>query len=234
MVNNQVILITGTRKGIGRYLVEHFVNSGFDVIGCSRKPVDYEFKNYRHFCLDISDEAKVKQMFAEIRKTYNRLDVLVNNAGIISTNYALLTPLQTVQNVFATNFVGTFLSCREAAKIMQKNRYGRIVNISTISVCVSPPGTSIYSASKAAVEQFSKVLAKEVTSFGITSNTLSLSFVKESGMAEKMSKKIIEETLEKTISKSWLSINDIANAIDFLISPNSSKVTGQTIYLGGV
>lgn len=233
-MDNQVVLITGTRKGIGRHLAEHFVNQGFEVIGCSRSPVDYEFKNYRHFCLDVSDEVKVKQMFVEIRKTYNRLDVLINNAGVTSTNYASLTPRQTVQDIFSTNFIGTFLFCRESAKIMQRNRYGRIVNISTVSVPLSPAGTSIYSASKAAVEQFSKVLAREVVSLGITINTLSLSFVEKSGMVEGISDNAIKETLEKTILKSWLNINDVTNAVDFFISPKSNMVTCQTLYLGGV
>ena len=117
MNNNEVMLITGTRKGIGKYLVEYYVEKDFYVIGCSRSPVDYEFDRYEHFCLDVSDEDRVKKMFAQIRKSYKRLDVLINNAGLASMNHTLLTPLKTVQKLLNTNFIGTFLFCREAARI---------------------------------------------------------------------------------------------------------------------
>jgi len=127
------MLITGTRKGIGKYLVEYYTQKGYLVIGCSRQEVDYDIDNYRHFVLDVSDEMSVKQMFMEIRKTYKKLDVLINNAGIASMNHILLTPLQTVKDIFNTNFVGTFLFCREAAKLMQRHNYGRIVNFITIA-----------------------------------------------------------------------------------------------------
>ena len=234
MSNQCTIVITGTSKGIGRYLAEYYAKKGFQVIGCSRRMVDYESKNYRHFCLDISDEAKVKEMFIEIGKTYKRLDALINNAGIMHMNYALLTPLQTVQKTLNTNFIGTFLCCREAVKLMQKNRHGRIINISTIAVPLSPVGSSSYSASKAAVEQFSKVLAREVASYGITVNTLALSIVKQSGMAGEIDQKAAREALAHTILKSPLDLQDIAHAADFLISSESAVITGQTLCLGGI
>lgn len=234
MDNNQVIVITGTRKGIGRYLVEYYVDKGFQVIGCSRGTVNYGFENYQHFYLDVSDEEKVKKMFSEIRKTHKRVDVLINNAGIALMSYVLLTPLQAVQNMLNTNFIGSFLFCREAVKIMQGNCFGRIVNISTVAVPLSPIGTSIYSASKSAVEQFSRVLAKEVASYGITVNTLELSFVKGSGMTDEISKKAIKEVLAQTVSKLWLDFKDVAHTIDFLISLGSDRVTGQTFCLGGI
>lgn len=234
MDKKEVILITGSSRSIGRYLVEYFAKKGFQVIGCSRSPVDYEFENYKHFCLDVSDETKVKQMFSEVRKTYNRLDILINNAGIMSANYALLTPLQTVKNILDANFIGTFLFCREAVKLMQKNQYGRIINISSIAVQLVLAGSSIYSASKAAVEQFSKVLAKEVAPYNITVNILGLSLVGNSGMAKDMSERAIKQTLEHTASKSQLDFDDIIHAVDFFISPKSSTVTGQILHLSGL
>ena len=90
MNEKQVIIITGTRKGIGKYLAEYYVEKGFQVIGCSRTTIDYELENYQHYCLDVAEEGEVKQMFAEINKTYKRLDVLINNAGISSMNHILL------------------------------------------------------------------------------------------------------------------------------------------------
>jgi len=234
MSDQQVMVITGTRKGIGKYIVEHYVRNGYQVVGCSRQPVNYHYKTYRHFSLDVSDEIEVKQMLSEIYKSYKRLDILINNAGIAAMNYVLLTPLATVQDILNTNFIGTFLFCREAAKIMQKNRYGRIVNISSIDVPLGTVGGSIYSSSKAAVEQFSRVLSKEFASYGITVNILALSLVKDSGMVAIMSEKAIKETLQRTHLKSWLNFEDVGHALDFFISPKSNMVTGQTLCLGGV
>ena len=228
------MIITGTRKGIGNYLAEYYTHKGFYIIGCSRDDINFELDNYQHYCLDISDEPSVKKMFAEIRKKYGRLDILINNAGIASMNHVLLTPLKEVQDILNTNFVGTFLCCREAVKLMKRNKYGRIVNISSIHVPLATVGTSIYGASKASIEQFSRVLAREVFQFGININLLALSVVKSSGMAEDLSDDIILKILERTISKTQLNFKDVSNAIDFLISPKSSMVTNQTLYLGGV
>ena len=84
MAENNVVLITGTRKGIGRALVEHYLSKGCRVFGCSRSPFGGELPNYRHYCLDVADEPAVKKMFSEIKKLEGRLDVLVNNAGVAS------------------------------------------------------------------------------------------------------------------------------------------------------
>ena len=234
MSDKSVMVITGTRKGIGKYLAKYYVEKGFQVVGCSRGKIDFELDNYQHFCLDVSDEPVVKKMFSEVRKTYGRLDVLINNAGIASMNYVLLTSLEEVQDILNTNFVGTFLFCREAVKLMKRNKYGRIVNVSSIHVPLCTVGTSIYGASKAAIEQFSKVLAQEVFQFGITINVLSLSVVKNSGMAESLPNETIPKILERTISKSQLDFKDVAHAVDFFISERSKVVTNQTLYLGGV
>ena len=172
-------------------------------------------------------------MFSEIGKAYKHLDVLINNAGQAVMNYAVLTPLKTVKDIMETNFIGAFLCCREAIKLMQKSRSGRIVNLSSISVPMGPAGTSIYSASKAAVEQFSKVLAKEVAAFGITVNTLCLSLVKDGGMAGQIDDKAIRQLVDQGgLSKSWLSLEDITHAIDALISKEKIE-TGQVLNVGG-
>jgi len=121
MNNPPSMLITGTSKGIGKYLVEYYISKGFNVIGCSRREVDNDTKNYQHFCLDVTGGNKIKTLFREIRKKYGHLDMLINNAGIASMNHALLTPQKTVTKILNTNVVGTFLFCREEAKLMNKN-----------------------------------------------------------------------------------------------------------------
>ena len=116
------ILITGNRKGIGRYLTTVFLERGFTVFGCSRTKSDLINPNYKHFILDVSNENQVKLMFKEIRLDGNGLDIVINNAGVASMNHTILTPLSTVTKLMQTNFNGTFLVSREAVKLMQKKR----------------------------------------------------------------------------------------------------------------
>ena len=116
------MIITGTRKGIGKYLAEYYVKKGFQVIGCSRSQIDFELDNYQHFCLDVCDEPTVKKMFSNVRKTYGCLDVLINNAGVnLSLAPMLLVPYKSALKTFEINLLGTFLMSREAVKMMMKN-----------------------------------------------------------------------------------------------------------------
>jgi 3-oxoacyl-[acyl-carrier protein] reductase len=231
--NHQVVLITGTRKGIGRHLVQYYADQGYRVVGCSRGEVDYKLENYRHFCLDVSDEKKVKKMFVEIRKTYNQLDILINNAGIASMNHVLLTPLKTVTNIFNTNVVGTFLLCREAAKLMSKKKYGRIVNFSTVATPLKLEGEAVYAASKAAILSLTQILARELADFGITVNSVGPTPV-ETDLIRSVPKDKIDRLLARQAIPRFGTFKDITNVIDFFIQKNSDFVTGQNIYLGGV
>src|SRR5438034_4893404 len=171
-MDTPVTLITGTRKGIGRHLAEHYVRCGHRVVGCSRGEVDWAAEGNAHYIADVSDEPAVKRIFADVRRKYGRLDHLVNNAGIASMNHSLLTPLSTVNAVLDTNVVGTFLFCREAAKLMKLAGYGRIVNVTTVAVPLKLEGEAIYVASKAAVVSLTEVLARELAGFGITVNAV--------------------------------------------------------------
>ena len=233
MIDKPVMIITGTRIGIGKNLAEYYTQNGFIVIGCSRGNIDFELNNYEHYCLDVSDESLVKKMFKEIRKKYGRLDVLINNAGVASENHVLLTPLKEAHDSLNTNFIGTFIFCRESVKLMKIKQHGRIINISSIHVPLALAGTSIYSSSKAAIEQFSRVLAREVFRFGITINILSLSVVRDTGMEIALTEEIKRKILNQTISKDQLNIYDVIHAVNFLIDEKSKMVSNQTLCLGG-
>jgi len=233
MSDKQVMVITGTSKGIGRYLSEYYVRTGFIVIGCSRGPVDYELDNYTHFCLNVDNEKKVKQIFGEIRKNYGRVDILVNNAGIASMNHLLLTPVKTVEKILDTNVVGTFLLCREAAKLMQVKKYGRIVNFATVATPLKLEGEAIYAASKAAVVSLTEVLARELSEFGITVNAVGPTPIM-TDLIRSVPKGKLDALVARQAIKRFGEFRDVSNVIDFFIDPDSDFITGQTIYLGGV
>lgn len=229
----RVTLITGTRKGIGQFLAGHYVRCGHQVIGCSRGKPDWSLAGYRHFELDVADEKAVCAMFSTIRREYGRVDHLINNAGIASMNHSLLTPLSTVRNVLSTNVVGTFLLCREAAKIMQQFKWGRIVNFTTVAVPLRLEGESAYVASKAAVLSLTQVLARELAPFGITVNAIGPTPV-ETDLIHAVPKAKIDALIERQALKRMGTFADVANTVDFFIRPESDFVTGQVIYLGGV
>lgn len=229
----QVILITGTRKGIGKYLAHYYAEKGYQVIGCSRREVDYKLDNYRHFCLDVSDEREVKRMFVEIRRVYKRMDVLINNAGIASMNHILLTPLKTVQEVFETNFFGAFLFCREAAKLMQRHHCGRIVNFTTVAVPLKLEGEAIYASSKAAIISLTQIMARELAEYNITVNAVGPTPLK-TDLIRSIPKEKVNDLIQRQAIRRFGEFRDISNVIDFLLKPESDFVTGQVIFLGGI
>ncbi len=146
MSDHKRIVITGTRKGIGLFLAETFLERGWQVAGCSRGPSDLTHENYHHYELDVADEKAVSKMMQDVRRKLGGVDALLNNAGIASMNHALLTPASTVERVFATNVFGTFLFCREAAKLMSRGKFGRIVNFATVATPLKLEGEAVYAA----------------------------------------------------------------------------------------
>jgi 3-oxoacyl-[acyl-carrier protein] reductase len=233
VTDREVVLVTGTRTGIGKALVDHFLCRGAIVEGCSRGALDWTAEGYQHHQADVGDEDGVRRMLASIRQRWGRLDVAINNAGIASMNHTLLTPASAVDRIMATNFRGTFLVCREAAKVMRRREYGRIVNVTTVAVPLHLAGEAVYAASKSAVETFTKVLAREVAEFGITCNAVGPSPI-ETDLIRNVPKAKIDELVAGLAIKRLGRLEDVLNVVDFFVRPESSAVTGQIIYLGGV
>jgi len=228
-----VTLITGSRKGIGRFLAEYFLEKGHGVYGCSRQPMNAPLAGYTHIEADVTDESQVRAVVSAVRKATGRIDNLINNAGIASMNHSMLTPFSTVNSVLQTNVVGTFLFCREAAKVMQMARYGRIVNFSSVAVPLRLEGEAAYAASKAAVGTLTEVLAREYGPLGITVNAVGPTPV-ETDLIRSVPKDKIDGIVAQQAVQRLGTFEDVANVVDFFVSPASGFVTGQTIYLGGV
>ena len=231
-INNKII-ITGTSKGIGNYLANYYLDAGYIVFGCSRSSLNINSKNYYHFNLDISNERDVKEMFKKIRVDHGGVDILINNAGIASMNHSLLTNIETVNKIFSTNVTGTFLFCREAAKLMQRKRYGRIINFVTVAVPLNLEGEAVYASSKAAVSSLTKILANELSSYNITVNAIGPTPI-ETDLILSVPRDKIQNIINQQAIKRFGTFEDTSNVIDFFINDKSDFITGQIIYLGGI
>lgn len=226
-------IITGTRKGLGKGLAEYYLAKGCMVAGCSRGKSTIEHKNYLHFELDVADEKAVVSMVRNVKKEFGTVDVLLNNAGIAAMNHILTTPYDNAHAVFNTNFFGTFLFSREVAKVMMRQKNGSIVNYTTVAVPLNLEGEAVYAASKAAIENFTQVSAKELGQFGIRVNAIGPTPVK-TDLVRNVPEKKLQKLLEQQAIKRFGEFEDVVNVVEFLNSNKSNFVTGQTIYLGGV
>jgi 3-oxoacyl-[acyl-carrier protein] reductase len=229
-----VVLITGTSRGIGNHLARHFLDGGSRVVGCSRGDFpDLEHERYAHRVVDVRSEPDVVELFGFIRTTYGRLDVAINNAALNPTlSLVALTPATAATDTLAANVLGPFLVCREAVKLMARRKFGRIVNLGSMATRHEVRGEALYTASKAALNAFTRVLAKEVAAQGITCNVVAPSAV-ETELSAAVDRDALREVLARNAIPELGSEADVAAAIDWLIKPESSAVTGQIVYLGG-
>ncbi len=232
-VMNRTMIITGTRKGIGKGLAEHYIRQDWFVAGCSRKGPSIEHDRYSHYSLDVADESAVVAMVRDVARKREELNAVINNAGIASMNHLLLTPYETAKNIFKTNFFGAFLFCREAAKVMTRQKKGRIVNFTTVAAPLRLEGEALYAASKAALENLTQVLAFEMAPYGVTVNA-----VGPAPVATDLIKNVPPEKIETLLARQAFprlgTVEDVANVTDFYLHERSGGITGQIIYLGGV
>lgn len=227
------ILITGSSKGLGKFMVEHFLNLGYQVIGCARTQSPIEHCNYQHHLVDVSSERQTSALFLQIKKSFGKLDVLVNNAGIARMNAFALTPIQSMQEIMDVNYTGTFICTQKAIRLLRKSEHPRVINITTVAVPMNLQGEAAYAASKSAVETLTRITAKELSAFNITCNAIGPSPIATDlirGVSQdKIAKLVSQQSIQKMAHP-----DDVTNVLDFYINPKSNMITGQIIYLGGI
>ena len=227
-----VMLITGTSGGIGLGIAQYFVGKDYLVEGCSRSKAAFEAPNYEHAQVDVRNESRVSSWVRGIKRKHGRIDVVVNNAGLSPAAIpALMTSGDVLEDVFRTNAIGTYLVSREAALRMSQRRYGRIINVSSMAVGLHEEGTAAYSASKNAIVEFTRIMAKELAPLGITCNVIAPSMIKTKAV-DAIGEEVISRALNKLTIKRTVTIEEICHVLKFLINPLGGIITGQVIYMG--
>ena len=242
MLNDKVILVTGASRGIGRATALIAAENHAKVIVNYNKSEEkaaelIEYINGRGLHAemikaDVSNEEEVKEMFKTIRDRYSRLDVLINNAGIMEDGLLVLTKTELFDHTIDANCKGTFLCSRYASKMMIKQKSGKIINVSSIVGICGSRGQSVYSGSKSFIVGFTKSIAKELGNFNITVNAVAPGFIETD-----LTKEYNEELRQKMKSNIALGrlgkTEDVAKVILFLSSDLGNYVSGQIIGVDG-
>ena len=229
------ILITGASRGIGRDIALNSKEKGYKVLGTSttNEGVSSLKENGIHgLQLDLNDKKSVESFNGLLTQEHPDIAVLVNNAGITRDNIVLRMSEEEWTDVLNVNLNGAFKVTKTVLKFMLKKRWGRILNITSTSASTGNRGQANYAAAKAGIEAFSKSLAKEVGSRGITVNAIAPGYI-QTDMTEVISENVKKEILSQIPLSRFGKPEEISQLVDFLISDEASYITGQTIHING-
>ncbi len=241
-LSNLKAVVTGGSRGIGRATAIALAECGADVAILyahnfeaaeeTRKLIESYNKRGLALKCNVSNEEDVSKTIDYIAKEFGKIDILVNNAGITRDSLIMRMSEEDWDRVLNTNLKGSFLTTKHVLKYMIKNRFGRIVNISSIVGITGNLGQANYVSSKAGLIGFTKVIAEEYSSRNITANAVAPGFI-ETDMTKKLSGRVKEQFLKKVLKKAPGKPEDVANAVVFLVSPLASYITGATIIVDG-
>jgi 3-oxoacyl-[acyl-carrier protein] reductase len=240
-LTGQIALVTGASRGIGRAIAVGLGACGASIAGVARtlEGLNATLHAIREaggtaegYAVDVSRSEDVQRTVEEIETKFGKIHILVNNAGITRDGLVLRMEDSAWQDVIDTNLKGTFLFCRSVGACMMRARYGRIINISSVSGLMGNPGQANYSASKAGIIGFSKTIARELASRNITVNVVAPGFI-TTDMTDVLPEKIKTEVKERVPLRRLGTPEDIADLVRYLASPGASYLTGQVIAVDG-
>jgi 3-oxoacyl-[acyl-carrier protein] reductase len=227
------ILISGISRGLGELLARHYSNDNL-VFGLSRSGTDQLKDNILNYKCDISDSGQVEKTITRIIKDFEHIDVLINNSGVLHASPIVLTSNQAIKSMISVNLEGLIYTSKVVFRHMLKQKYGRIINITSMASNLLLKGDSVYAATKAGVEAFGKVLNKEGHPYGITVNTIGLTAMLETGMLEQIMKRNPEGIKQLIPHLEYADLTSITTTIDYLVKDESFDIGGQTVFLGGI
>lgn len=224
-----LMMITGTSRGIGQAAARHFAAEGYTVIGCSRSNAGFEHPNYRHYAVDLIDEDATRAFVRSVKREFKRIDILVANVGLVDSSLFLaVTSADLYQKFLDTNLTSAFYICREVSKLMIAQQYGRIVTVSSIMATIHQPGTSIYSATKAALTEMTKVMARELAASNITCNVVAACLI-DTESSSALSEEARQSLLQQQTIKRPATVEEFCHAVAYLATPQCAYLTGQVI-----
>ena len=226
----QTLVVTGSSRGLGRFVAEQAMAAGYRVVGLARSPASGAAFDSR--ACDVSDPQQVESTLHDLRRDESVV-ALVNTAGIASMNLVLTTPVETMAKIISTNLLGTIYCCQTIGRILARNKFGRIVNFSTIAVPLALEGEAVYSASKAGVEAFSRVFAREMAGHGVTVNTIAPGPI-DTRLIANLDERKIRALVERQIVRRQGTPEDVWNIVKLLLSKEAGMVTGEVVHVGGI
>lgn len=224
-----MIIVTGASRGLGRSVAERLIESGEEVLGISRDTKSLPFEAVAG---DVADHNTLKSIAQKLRKEKRVLEGVVNAAGIASMNLAVTTPPRMTQKLIQTNLVGTIHCCQVFAPLMIRRKKGSIINFSTIAVALGLKGESIYAASKAGVEGFSRAFAREMADFNIRVNCVAPGPIR-TDLLKGVSEEQIETIVSQQVLPKVFEPGDVSDLCQFLLGPSSASLSGQVLHVGG-
>ncbi len=237
-MDKKLAIVTGASRGIGRAIAEKLVADGFFVVGTATSAngaaaiSEYLGDNGKGYELNVADAASIQAFIDSITDSYGTPAVLVNNAGITRDNLLMRMKDEEWDDIINTNLTSIFRMSKAVLRGMMKARYGRIINISSVVGSTGNAGQTNYAAAKAGMVGFSKSMAKEVGSRGITVNTVAPGFI-DTDMTKELSDDIKNALLGSIALGRLGEPAEIAHAVSFLASEHASYITGETLHVNG-
>jgi 3-oxoacyl-[acyl-carrier protein] reductase len=225
-----MIVVTGASKGLGRAICERLQSKNRDVFGIARDVSDLPFPA---ISCDVSSYREVKTVVQQLKKEGIRIDALINAAGIASMNLAVTTPPEVSQRIIQTNLLGTIFCCQIIAPLLIRNKMGCIINFSTIAVALGLKGESVYAASKAGVEGFTRSFAREMADFNVNVNCIAPGPI-ETNLLKGVTESQIAKIVAQQIIPKQYTPEVICDLVELLMDSRSSSLSGQILHVGGV
>ena len=235
MTEKKTALVTGASRGIGNAIAVELKNNGFDVIGTATSESGSDGLDrlgIEGYVLDLNSSESLESFWSLIEQNEKSISVLINNAGITRDNIILRMTDEEWSDIMNVHLNGAFQLCKRSLKMMLKNKWGRVINISSASASIGNRGQSNYAAAKAGVEAFTKSLAKEVGKRDITINAVAPGFI-STDMTEKNDGVNAEYLIKEIPLGRFGDPEEVASLVNFLCSNDASYITGQTIHING-